>query len=676
MPNQPGKRSERQKKPAVPKALALEFPRLTRLELSGFTLYQRQPTVILDVPAGVLCLAGANGIGKSTLLAATTFGLTGLVPHPDRSLTSKQGYFADAADFTPRFFDGRIAAKDQDVAEVKVDFELAEMKWSIRRGVFDSRGLRQLILTEAATGEVSFDGDRYSSEERQAQYETRLTKAIGLEAFEQFVFLQHFVLTFDESRDLLFWNRAALERVLRMAFGESVAEAHRADTLRRDATKAGSLGRNFQWQATTLQGQIRQLREALGQGDSAVDDPQGLADEYLRLVSDREGMERQLSDEEGRVNEATAAFADIAARVVSLRSAYDTTFTEELQGMRADPARAPIIQKILSAHQCDVCGAHGSEVGNAVQAALDVRRCPVCASSLAVVQGAGAFERLRDLDEQLATATAEQSVAGKTRTKRQEAYDELLHRYRGVCEKIVIFESRHGPLAAAARQKQGESTTPGADSLASLEASYALMLAKRDQEYARRDRLQKELATLNTALERRYLERRDEFTDRFRSLAGDFLGLPVDVQLRKREGEGVGLEFSLRDSIRQAEHMLSESQRFFVDIALRMAIATFVSRSNHPAALFIDTPEGSLDIAYETGAGEMFGAFVVLGHGIMMTANINASSLLLALAQRCTAARMTVVRMTEWAELSDVQRQYEDKFANAFGAIETALVGA
>jgi hypothetical protein len=106
-----------------------------------------------------------------------------------------------------------------------------------------------------------------------------------------------------------------------------------------------------------------------------------------------------------------------------------------------------------------------------------------------------------------------------------------------------------------------------------------------------------------------------------------------------------------------------------------MAVARFISKSGSPAALFIDTPEGSLDIAYEIRAGELFAAFVELGHSILMTANINTSRLLLALAKRCTASRMTLVRMTEWAELSDVQEQHEAEFAEAFAAIEKALAG-
>ena len=63
-----------------------------------------------------------------------------------------------------------------------------------------------------------------------------------------------------------------------------------------------------------------------------------------------------------------------------------------------------------------------------------------------------------------------------------------------------------------------------------------------------------------------------------------------------------------------------------------------LSRSPSPAysaTLYIDTPEGSLDIAYERRAGRMFGKFVEGHERLFMTANINTSQLLQELAPTC-----------------------------------------
>ena len=118
---------------------------------------------------------------------------------------------------------------------------------------------------------------------------------------------------------------------------------------------------------------------------------------------------------------------------------------------------------------------------------------------------------------------------------------------------------------------------------------------------------------------------------------------------------------------------LSESQRFFVDIALRMALLKFTSSPDKRACLLIDTPEGALDIAYEKRAGDMFAQFVLDGFNLIFTANINTSQLLLALASLCGKSHMRLCRMTSWTELSEVQKKEEGLFNKAYKQINLAL---
>ena len=89
--------------------------------------------------------------------------------------------------------------------------------------------------------------------------------------------------------------------------------------------------------------------------------------------------------------------------------------------------------------------------------------------------------------------------------------------------------------------------------------------------------------------------------------------------------------------------------------------------------MYIDTPEGSLDIAYESRAGKMFADFVKTNHHLVMTANINASQLLIALAKECGENNMSLKRMLEWTDLSEVQKAGEELFEKAYKNIEKAM---
>jgi hypothetical protein len=170
-----------------------------------------------------------------------------------------------------------------------------------------------------------------------------------------------------------------------------------------------------------------------------------------------------------------------------------------------------------------------------------------------------------------------------------------------------------------------------------------------------------------------------EFVPLLHDLANEFLGLPLQVDLERR-GSRLSLTLSFAGSERRSPEALSESQRFFMDIALRMALARKLAAAGEPATLYVDTPEGSLDIAYEMRAGRMFGRFAQ-GNGntapnrLIMTANINTSQLLQELALFCGRDHMELVRMTDWTDLSEVQLEAVDAFEEAYAAIERRLDG-
>src|ERR1700687_2894099 len=246
--------------------LRLRFPQLRRIDLVSFSLYSQEPDISLSVPAGVMCIAGANGVGKSTFLSAGNFAITARIPNPRRSYTSANEYFEEALSFTEEFFDGRIAERDRSTATVSVALQLGHDTFELTRGVFEPSGLRAFrILREGPKKKVvEFDGSGFTDEERQQRYSQLLAAAIGLKTFQQFVFLQHFVLTFDESRNLLFWDAKALDAALFLAFGRDPDEHDQADQYRRQMEREESKARNSKWHSHRLKRSLDELLSASG----------------------------------------------------------------------------------------------------------------------------------------------------------------------------------------------------------------------------------------------------------------------------------------------------------------------------------------------------------------------------------------------------------------------------
>lgn len=645
------------------------FPQIKRVELAAFSLYALAPNVALQFEPGVTCLAGANGIGKSTYLATINYALTGAVPDPRRRFLSAAAYLREAQDFTAGFFDGRIGEGDRDLAAITIDFSVGKQEYSLTRGLFDPADVRKLSISGSDKAHLN----KLTPGQREIAYKQSLCSHIGLSSFEQYVFLQHFLLTFDESRHLLFWDESASAQMLYLCFGGDPQEASKADQLNRDMEKAGSWGRNLQFQVNNLSKSIDILEKSLSSGDAseeiekAASDFKRMSEELSAAVSASERSDGALNESDLRVAQATAALA-------TARAEYNDTFERFLNGT-ANPSNHPVVHQAVAEEACPVCGTSGPLVAATIVARLKACECPLCSSQTSQTGAVDPRlqESLKAIDVELDKARRGLEEVSATRVRLAR---EALKARDVVSEcnaKLQAFEEANRAALESIRGAAAALAGPVQQNLASLREARVQLIVQRDAAYKTRDSHRTELRVLQKHLEQRYATAEQNFVPRFRDLAGLFLGIDLDISLVSSQSTGMKLELEMRGDSRRQEHDLSESQRFFIDIALRMALAQYISSGESPAGLCIDTPEGSLDIAYEDRAGEMFAHFVQSGHDLLMTANINSSKLLTTLARVCGAQLMAVIQMTNWTELSDVQQKATELFQSAYADITAAL---
>src|SRR5581483_3330501 len=158
----------------------LTFPVLERVRLSRFSLYTLQDPIEFKLNTGIICLAGANGLGKSTFLQIITYGLTGVVPRPNQKFVTVDDYYRDILAFTRDYFDGRLEAEDKEVAEIELEMTLGPARITLRRGFVESDMLSSL---EVVMGEEKTDYRNCSAEERQQAYEKLITESVGVASF-------------------------------------------------------------------------------------------------------------------------------------------------------------------------------------------------------------------------------------------------------------------------------------------------------------------------------------------------------------------------------------------------------------------------------------------------------------------------------------------------------------
>jgi DNA repair exonuclease SbcCD ATPase subunit len=637
----------------LPDGLApLSLPVPERLVLSNFSLYQNRRTIEVTFQDGVFCLVGANGLGKSTFLTTLHYAITGLAPDPDRKFMSLNEYYRHTSPYARTYYAGRVRGPDRDVASVRVAMRVGTRSYELERGFFEPESLRYLRISDDA-GTVREHDEAESDASRNQAYKSHVVADSGLAHFEQLVFVQHFLVTFDERRRLLLWDEETIEQALLLAFGVSPETAQQADDWRRQVERLDSQARNQQYQATTALGRITDLRARTATEDVAVDET------FEQLEREHEALTAQLARLTSDLGASAVAAAEAQALLVTAEQAYEEAFTRLLT---PEARHHPVVVDSLQTDACGVCAQHGARVR--LQARLDAGTCPLCGAETGAVGKDAPDDSLEVLDTRLAEARVAAAAALDRKAELSAA--------RADVERQLAALDQERDTAAPVLPP-GEVTGAAIEELIRQYEREAADAKQRRAEFrARRDDFRHRLAPVARELAQRYSDAEELFVPQFRALAHSFLGLDIDVYLQQRAGRP-RLVVSVEGSERRSQDQLSESQRYFLDIALRMALVRHIAAGGHTGCLYIDTPEGSLDISYEARAGNMFADFVRGHNRLIMTANINTSRLLRALATACGPKRMKVVRMMEWARLSEVQAEGEELFEEALAELQQAL---
>ena len=366
------------------------LPVLQRVNLTAFSLYTEKPQVDLQIPDGVFCLVGANGIGKSTFIAAVNFGLCGRLPKPGERFRSSDEYFQNVRDFSSDFFDGRINEFDREKAEIELEFTVKQDNYHIVRRAFEPNQLRYASVNgNDLTGSPTSINDAYKQS---------MAESVGVANFEQFVFLQLFVFTFDEQRNLTFWETPVQRQMLLLAFGDDAGEAQEAEELRRRIERLDSIARNANYQANENRKRLQAAQRVLS----------GLSPEALDLREEQEQMELELDKLSSQETDFLESLSDSKLRSAELRSKslvlkerIDSIFIERA-ARTANIRVRPIIADSLSSASCHLCGASGAEVIKGIEQRILASVCPICGIALpSNAIAADAMQAIADLDKEL-----------------------------------------------------------------------------------------------------------------------------------------------------------------------------------------------------------------------------------------------------------------------------------
>ncbi|MBC7997683.1 MAG: AAA family ATPase, partial [Leptolyngbya sp.] len=494
----------------------LRLPQLEKVKLRHFSLFTANPNAEFQSNIGVVCLVGANGIGKSTLLSAINFALTGTVSDPNRPFESMEEYYRFTRNYSSNYFRGRIAVSDEEDAEICLSFRIGLYDYEICRGLFEPDELRELTIRNTETKAVVVDSDEVPRGERHRLYVSHLIEHIGVASFEEFVFLQHFVFTFDEQRKTLFWNSRIMDRVLYRAFGAEPDMAKRADSLLREIEAADSQVRNYQWEATRMQKRINEIRMH-SQAAS------GAQQKYEVLVGDHEALSKQFDEQsealkklDDSIKDANLRLAEHSVQETSLRDEYARFFDKRLN-LRPSLPQHPIVMQSIADHSCGLCGNETEDAMRAIEAKTNGSTCPLCDSTLS--KGGpenGEAHRLHEVDNEIATTKKQIRADLRTLERLRTEEAEIREKWETTKDALDAFDAHNSALLNSLRTQLGR--TGGDADLTIYRDQLAILEKDKKNAYDRREELKRQRAQLQKDLELQYLQVEQSFVPRFADL--------------------------------------------------------------------------------------------------------------------------------------------------------------
>ena len=623
-----------------PLGTTLVLPRITSLAVEGFEPIFRTK-IDLTVKSGVSVILGGNGLGKTTLMQALVYGLTGGVSEEieeDKRLRWGHAYFRS-----------RLQANQLRGARITVSFSLGKERLHVRRGLMGSH-------VEAFRSSTAFPTWIDSKDAAQRALGSVLRDFGGYANEDDFAFVVHRLIYLPESRRLLAWDTNAQTRIL-MLLNRDLAEEQDFRS-RRDRLKR-------------LDSRKRHVHVQLGHAERALINILDEDDEEYETSDMPEPSEQQATQNLPallkELGAASRARVEAAEQMQSVARAI-TQLANEVDDLQrsADQAEAELVYSLLEGEE--------RESNLAIYKLLENAICPCCGTKQKALQAtARQFQREQKCvlcgsedDEpdspELSSVRSQLSEKTSALQANEEAHRLLQQNFLHARDEEDVLQSQVNAIRfaqpilmipdSALATTTREDLLRRREALEQEEAELSIQLSK----------LQSELEGEYNTFLRSVAERMTTLKEAYERYASEFLGVPCHLVPEQDTDRLLDLTAFIPEfngALRPTPDSCSEAQRFFLDIAFRMALLDLASEmSGFPSSFICETPENALDISYLDNVVKMFHAFVERRHAVILSANLQEAGLASRIMSSVPQAdrKSRVVNLLEIGQLTSVQQ--------------------
>lgn len=594
------------------------LPRITKVKLVGYKPLFKQ-TIDVQITNNRLLVLGGNGMGKTTILQSIIYCIAGESDSSIEAVKSKR--------WGRKYFFGRIANPED--AHIEVDVYLDQDRIVLKRGFKNSRLLKFNLNGKSVTGYTKAD----------AAFSKYIEESTGYRSTTNFRYVIHKLCYLPEDRPNLVWDSENQTRLMMLLFNDLINESEFNE--RRKQLKVLDSARRHKNVAfrkakknleSTKQKIIATTLEFKEEGKLEVDQKQAphKEDDDEILILRRLGefaLEKNPIQENNR--ESNKLLSDLTVEVEDLQNRLaekeESLILDQLEHYQSNEVELAL-HKLIHLHICPACGEKAEELAQKAQKYEIDDCCSLCGSKRATSDK----ELFPILDAQLSEKVEKKLILEKkiiSNEKRLVALikeeEHLQYRYN----KIKLSQEDSYPDSS-----QNNDYDPGyRDSELELkQEAIEESVSSLEKEYLELNRsfdiLKSELDEKYTEFTKIASERITRLGELYEEYATSFLGIPCKLDTKDADVEFLFLVLYVPNfdgKIRPSSDTCSEAQRFFLDIAFRMAVIDLAKELTKAAGTLIcETPENTLDVTYIDNVGKMFSDFSNAGHTLIATGNL------------------------------------------------------
>lgn len=648
------------------------FPDLKRIEIIDYSLYSQCPTFSYDFVKGINLIIGGNGLGKTTFLNLIKYALVGRYKNITDIRTYKEKKIERRYCDDYNYFQNRMNKeyKNNENAKVVLTFTIDDICIKITRSLYELKIDEVSIITSQnsynLSGEIitqrKYDLKQINkrSEFLQYSYESFIAEKCNFSDFDDLLFFINDILTFDESREMLLWNKAVQIPLLSKYFNPPELDRE-IEELKREIKYYDSLSRHKSEDIRAIN-KVLDRRENTNKNHSTHTNDiflklSKVKNQYENINSQKISLTDTIKKENQLLRDSISRKSQLISEINSIEECLSELRNKiyDKIWINLNPKYDIFLKNISNNNSCPLC--NNELKSNYLKERITNNHCILCEHELMSQNTEFNIETTK-YENNIKSLLQEKMNIEKLIVSKQKLLTSLENKSNELYIKsLKLKESIHTYEQSLQIDSSDDNDASSLqiiyDELKELE-----MLKVNFQN--KRDFLKSKLNEKISQMEEKVLLSTKDISHIFSEYSNKFLGIysKLIYDYNPTEGEKMYIPF-INTTSRYTSESLSESQSFFVDQSFRFSIIDFFNTNKNSNSFYMcETPDSSLDISYEINAAQIFIDFSNKPNTFILTSNLNNSKFIEYIIKNCR--KINYINLLDIGNVSRIQKYNND----------------